>query len=262
MVVEKKMNDGTSIKLALNEGQPEIFHSIQGEGKSTGVPSVFVRTSACNLHCIWCDTPYTWNWEGTTYRHVQDQEGRLAKFDKGSQQRDLPLAELVDAIRQFGCTNVIFTGGEPMLQQQPIVSVMRQLRQLDERFSFEVETNGTLEPIPEFDREMDQYNVSVKLANSGVPEHLRLREPALRALASRPQATFKFVVQNQADLDEIEALMERHAIRPEAVWLMPEGTDSATLRRRLPWLVEVCKRRGFNLSDRLHIHLFGDRRGV
>jgi organic radical activating enzyme len=244
-----------------NEG-PEIFFTIQGEGKSLGRPSVFVRSSLCNLHCVWCDTDYTWNWEGTTFPHQRDAEPGYSKFDRREQIVHLTPTEVAARIREFPCTNVVLTGGEPMLQQADWVTVMRQLRDLDADYQCEVETNGTLVPTPDFDTFVNQYNVSPKLANSGVEPRLRECPEALEFFAASDKTVVKFVVNDPADLDEVRVLVTRYQFPARNVYLMPEGTRSELLRQRQEWLVEQCKTHNFNFTDRLHIHIWGDKRGV
>ena len=250
------------LRLARLQGQPEIFHSIQGEGKSIGVPSVFVRTSLCNLHCIWCDTDYTWNWVGTRFPHQHDALPGYQKFDKKTWIADCPVREVADAVSAFPCRNIILTGGEPMLQQAGLVELMRALRQQSPDYRFETETNGTLIPTADFDAAIDQYNVSPKLENSNNPRKLREKPKAYRFFAASPKANFKFVLANAQDLTEVLGLLENYAIQPAKVWLMPEATTREQLAERRVWLVDICKTYGFRYSDRLHIQIWGSKKGV
>ncbi|MBL7795665.1 MAG: 7-carboxy-7-deazaguanine synthase QueE [Saprospiraceae bacterium] len=252
----------TVLKLARLNGRPEVFYSIQGEGKSMGVPSVFVRTSLCNLHCVWCDTDYTWNWIGTRFPHRNDVQPGYQKFDKKQWIAPCSIEESAALVSDFPCRNVILTGGEPMLQQPALVALMQRLRQTDPRYRFEVETNGTLIPSPEFEAAIDQYNVSPKLENSNNPRKLREKPAAYRYFAQNPKAHFKFVVAENNDLDEVLELADRYAIPPEKIWLMPEGSTRQTLARRRRRLVEVCKAHGFRYTDRLHVQIWGSRKGV
>jgi organic radical activating enzyme len=263
-MTEKTTKTGTkTLKMALLNGQPELFHSIQGEGKSMGVPSVFVRTSLCNLHCIWCDTDYTWNWEGTRFAHRNDAVPGYRKFDKKTWVADCPVADIAHAVAAFACPNVILTGGEPMLQQPALSALMRRLRADGTLpFRFEVETNGTLLPTPEFDADMDQYNVSPKLANSNNPRRLREKAKPLHFFAQSPKANFKFVVAEAAELDEVLALAQQYAIPSEKIWLMPEASTRETLNAKRQWLVECCKNNGFRYSDRLHVQIWDSKKGV
>ncbi|MCB1233496.1 MAG: 7-carboxy-7-deazaguanine synthase QueE [Verrucomicrobiae bacterium] len=253
------------MKLArLPGGGPEIFFTVQGEGRNAGLPSVFVRASLCNLHCRWCDTDYTWNWEGTPFVHDRDAEpGHAKKYRREDQIVDLDPATVAERVMAFGdCRHVVLTGGEPLLQQRDWLDTIAELRSRDAAFEFEVETNGTLAPSPEFAEVVGRFNVSPKLENSGVGLEKRRVDPALRAFADLPKADFKFVAETEADLAEVSALVEAFGIPPSRVFLMPQGTDAAALDSRAVWLVERCKERGWRYSDRLHVRLWGSRRGV
>lgn len=251
------------MKIACIDGtNPEIFSSIQGEGASLGVPSVFVRASLCNLHCVWCDTDYTWNWEGTPFPHLRDAEPGYRKYQKASQLLDLSPRDVAGWVHRFAPRNVVLTGGEPLLQQEDLREVIRLLRQLDSQYRFEVETNGTLLPVPELSADIAQFNVSPKLSNSQQPIALREKPEALTWFAQQPGACFKFVCASGTDLGEVRSLVERYQIPPAQVFLMPQGTTEADLNARAGWLIEECQRHGFRYSDRLHIRLWGSRRGV
>lgn len=226
------------------------------------MPSVFVRTSLCNLHCIWCDTDYTWNWKGTRFEHVHDAKPGYQKFDKKQWIAECSVPDVAATVFHFKCPNIILTGGEPMLQQPGLTQLMLELCSKSSNYHFEVETNGTLVPTAKFDAAIDQYNVSPKLENSNNPKSLREKAKALRFFAASPKANFKFVIAEKSDLDEVLRLLEVYAIAPEKVWLMPEGTSAAALSKRRKWLVEKCKTHGFRYSDRLHIQIWGSKKGV
>src|SRR5688572_11065970 len=132
---------GGSMNIARLPDGPEIFASVQGEGKTQGRPSVFVRTSHCNLYCAWCDTDYTWNWVGTPFKHVRNR-----KYDPSQEILEMSPAEVARAVRSHPGTNVVLTGGEPLLQHRELAELMGILREADHRYRFEVETNGTLVP--------------------------------------------------------------------------------------------------------------------
>lgn len=250
------------LKLANLSGEPEIFYSIQGEGRHIGRPSVFVRTSLCNLHCIWCDTDYTWNWEGTPFHHVRDAEPEYRKFDKKQWLARVPVGEVADRIAAFPCRNIVLTGGEPMMQQAGLVLLMHTLLQQDPGYWFEVETNATYKPGDAFDALVHQYNASPKLSGSGNPERLREKPGVLRHFAANPKAYFKFVVATRADLEEVMAMVRRYRLQADRVWLMPEGSTAEELAERRLWLVERCKSEGFSFTDRLHIQIWGSKKGV
>jgi 7-carboxy-7-deazaguanine synthase len=246
------------MKIAKLNHRGEIFYSIQGEGKNIGVPSVFVRTSLCNLHCVWCDTDYTWNWEGTPFRHKRDKVPGYRKFRKEEQIVEMSVEQVVAEIRLYPCRHVVLTGGEPMMQQAELVELMQALP----GYFFEVETNGTLLPEAEFDVRIDQYNVSPKLENSENAPALREKSESLRFFGTSQNAYFKFVLCQEEDLGEVLTLQSRYSIPAERIILMPEGSTSAEFANRSLTIVEMCKRNGFRYSDRLHVHLYGEKRGT
>ena len=234
-------------------GEPEIFASVQGEGPSAGRPVAFVRLSRCNLACQWCDTAYTWHFEGDDRPHRSGET-----YDRRANQVTLEVAEVAERIHALRQDRLVVTGGEPGLQAGPLAELLERL----EDMSVEIETNGTTKAPPRLDVRIDQYNVSPKLAHSGNPADLALIPERLSAYSADPRAFFKFVIADPSDLDEVLALQRSYAIPSQRIFLMPEGTDSATIRAREEWLVPLCLDHGFRLSDRLHIHLFGDTRGT
>jgi organic radical activating enzyme len=136
------------------------------------------------------------------------------------------------------------------------------LRSQSKDYRFETETNGTLIPTKDFDATIDQYNVSPKLANSNNVRKLREKPAAFHFFAQSAKANFKFVLSAQSDLDEVLDLQKKYNIVAEKIWLMPEGTAAAALAERREWLVEVCKTYGFRYSDRLHVQIWGSKKGV
>ncbi len=226
------------------DGRPEIFASIQGEGVSAGLPSSFISLAVCNLRCTWCDTAYTWDWE---------------RYDRSEQTMPLSIDAALDHITALPPRNVVITGGEPLIQHRQLEPLVQQLKVRGYRI--EVETNGTVAPggLREL---VDQFNVSPKLAHSGNEGLLRIDPTVLREFAALDTAFFKFVVQDQTDLAEIEALSKQFEIPAERVVLMPEGRTAGALAARSPWLAETCTQRGYRFSTRLHILIWGDRRGV
>jgi organic radical activating enzyme len=253
---------GAAMKLAkLNDG-PEIFHTIQGEGPSVGTPAVFIRASRCNLHCVWCDTDLTWNFADTPWPHAKDTLPGYEKHRKSAVTIELDPAEAARRILVLQCPRVVITGGEPLLQESGFLEMIGLIRMSRPDCVIEVETNATLVPTPAFAAAVDQFNVSPKLSNSGIAEALRLQPEALRFFANSPAAWFKFVVAKPADLAEIQTLRTRFAIPGDRILLMPEGRNAAELDRSAPWLAELCRDHGLRFCDRLHIRLWGERRGV
>jgi 7-carboxy-7-deazaguanine synthase len=233
------------LKLArLPSNEPEVFASIQGEGVTAGLPSVFVRLSLCNLRCGWCDTKYTWDWE-----HY-DPKKEIVQQDA---------AEVVRRVAAAGPRNVVITGGEPLLQQRQLGALAAALKAAGHRI--EVETNGMIAPEGQLAELVDQWNVSPKLANSDNEPDKREVPGALAWFAASPRAYFKFVVVEPADLAEVDDLVGRYAVPAERVLLMPEGDDPGTLAARGRWLVERCRERGHRFTMRLHVLLWGKERG-
>ena len=233
--------------------EPEIFASIQGEGPSMGVPCTFVRLSRCNLACVWCDTAYTWHFTGDERPHRSGET-----YERKPNQLTLSEAAVAERVSALAPRRLVLTGGEPTLQAPALAKMLQQL----DRFTVEIETNGTSPPHPALDPLIDQYNVSPKLAHSGNPAELALVPERLSHWAQEPRAFFKFVIATPEDVAEVDALVAEYGIDPSRVFLMAEGTVSETLRTREKWLTPLCIERGYRLSDRLHIHLFGDTRGT
>jgi 7-carboxy-7-deazaguanine synthase len=224
----------------------EIFLSVQGEGIYAGAPSVFLRTYRCNLTCTWCDSKYTW----------LDQE----KSEAGVEYALMPTSVLMDKITSYGCRHLVLTGGEPLLHQRVLAPILGSLKR--DGYFIEVETNGTIAPSTELSESVDCFNVSPKISNSMIDESVRIRPDSIRAFVLSEKAWFKFVVCDLKDVAEIEGMLSRFGISRERVMLMPEGIDEATLLARSRWLVDICKEKGFRFSLRLHILLYGNRRGT
>ncbi|MDE8652638.1 7-carboxy-7-deazaguanine synthase QueE [Novosphingobium album (ex Liu et al. 2023)] len=234
-------------------GEPEIFASLQGEGVSAGRPCTFIRLSRCNLACLWCDTAYTWRFEGDNRPH-RDGES----FARQANQVTLDEADAAARIALLGQRRLVITGGEPLLQGAALARMIGHLPPMH----IEIETNGTVAPHPALDPLVHQFNVSPKLAHSGNPADLALPPERLAAWAADPRAWFKFVIAEPDHVADVIALQRDHAIGGERIFLMPEGRDSETLRTRGRWLADICSHHGLNFTDRLHIHLWGDTRGT
>jgi 7-cyano-7-deazaguanosine (preQ0) biosynthesis protein QueE len=221
----------------------EVFGpTFQGEGPSAGRRCGFVRLARCNLDCAWCDTAYTWDW---------------TRFDPAHEIHAMTIDEVARGIEKMGVDRVVVTGGEPLLQQTALIPFLRHAG--DAGWAIEVETNGTVTPRPEVVELVERFNVSPKLANSGVSVERRLRDEPLRALLGSGKAVFKFVAGAPSDLDEVAALVDRHGLDP--VWVMPEGTTREAVLAGLQALADPVAARGWNLTTRLHILVWGDERG-
>ncbi len=245
-------------KLArMPDGSPEIFFTLQGEGRHTGAPSVFIRSSLCNLHCHWCDTPYTWNWKGKNLSHESGQT-----YERSEQIIQLSADQVAEIAGKHGCSRYVFTGGEPLLQERSWLELMAHLSESDADSHFEIETNGTLLPCEDFLKKINQLNVSPKLANSQVTEKLRYKPEICRDLATTGKADFKFVVGNQTDLEEILAIISAADIPADRVYLMALAATPAQLDRNHAWVAEQALAHGFSYCDRLHLRLYGAKRGT
>jgi len=251
----------------------EIFRSVQGEGVNLGTPTVFLRLAVCNLHCWYCDTKYTWLYSKETLELVRKDVERLAiagdkvpkdirVYARSEEARSVPVADVENEIRQFNLDHLVITGGEPMLQQRHLVSLLGRLKSRCKEYFVEVETNGTIKPDENFLQLIDQWNVSPKLESSGNSRFAREKKDALDFFASLRNSFFKFVVQDNEDLEEVGSLARRSSISPGKIILMPEGTEASVLKERTVWLSEVCESKGYRLTPRLHILLWGNKRGT
>jgi 7-carboxy-7-deazaguanine synthase len=234
----------------LPSGDPEIFATIQGEGSTAGVPSVFIRLAECNLRCSWCDTKYTWDWS------QYDRKEQTVELDV---EAVVAWTQRVVAAAGGGARSAVLTGGEPLVQQDELAELAGRLRR--EGFRIEVETNGTVAPSEALARAVDQWNVSPKLATSGNAERARRRGAALAWFGRCAGAQFKFVMTADADLEEVEALVAAFEIPKARVILSPEGTDPQTLSDRSRSLAAGCTKNGYRLGTRLHVFLWGSERG-
>ncbi len=212
----------------------EIFASIQGEGPTVGTPSVFVRLQGCSVGCTWCDTKYSWN---------------------PARGREIGLSQLLAEVKGAGVENVVVTGGEP-LEHPAFTPLVAALKGHGHRV--EVETAGT--EVPPLVA-VDQWNVSLKLAHSGVPEARRLRPDAISRFRELG-AWFKFVVGEECDLDEVLRIQAQYGIPSGRIVLMPLGLRREEQQARMPMVVKCCRRYGFRFSPRLHILIWGPKRGV
>jgi len=222
----------------------EIFHSLQGEGVSAGAPCLFVRLAQCNLHCAWCDTKYTWDFEH--YRYEDEV-------------REQSVADVAQTVNDATSRRLVLTGGEPLLQQRPLKEFFARLAP---DITVEVETNGTIMPESPALSRVNQWNVSPKLSNAGDPEHFRIKPEVLRTLRDTGRAYLKLVVRGDADYAEADALAAQLAWPAQHVLFMPEATDRESLRARSFEVAEAARARSFRFSSRLHLELWGGRRGT
>ncbi|WP_051812140.1 7-carboxy-7-deazaguanine synthase QueE [Kitasatospora sp. MBT63] len=214
--------------------------TFQGEGASTGQLTYFLRLWGCNLHCPRCDTPDTWD---------------RARFDPANVAQHYTAEQLADWLTSQPGKHLVVTGGEPLMQQRALLPLLRLLP----GYGIEIETNGTIAPLPEVVELVEAFNVSPKLASFAAPSDRRTSPKALRALAGCGKARFKFVVSDVAELDEVGRLVAEFALTD--TWVMPEGTNSDAVIGGMRKLADAVLERGWNLSTRLHVLLWEDERG-
>jgi 7-carboxy-7-deazaguanine synthase len=237
----------------------EIFHSLQGEGMLVGTPSVFVRLAGCPVRCPWCDTKYAWD------------------FSAGE---ELDTGQIIQRVDQWPCRFVVLTGGEPMVGpdfavRAGLAELTRRLKGLGKHVT--IETSGILF-IP--DLACDLMSISPKLEGWAVPADERGQTPSLvgsarstsparsdvaatRRLMRAYFCQLKFVVESPQDMAWIQRVLdELGPVDPERVLLMPQAATIEQWRARSPAVAELCKQTGLRFGPRLHVALWGGRRGV
>lgn len=226
----------------------EIFYSIQGEGLLSGFPSVFIRTSGCNLRCRWCDTPYaSWNPEG----------------------EEMTIETIVRQTQTFPANYVVITGGEPMIAGD-IKELTARLSQIGKHIT--IETAGTVLPDNII---CDLASISPKLSNSDPVENIsenwkkrhlrdRFNKNIITEWLINYNFQLKFVVQNENDIDEIGKTTQSLGLNipSEKIMLMPEGVTSEALSEKNDMIVAACLKFGYSYCPRLHIDLFGNKKGT
>ncbi|MDD2790259.1 MAG: 7-carboxy-7-deazaguanine synthase QueE [Sulfurimonas sp.] len=247
----------------------EHFYSIQGEGRYTGSPSLFFRFGGCNMRCegfgcveeaadgtkvLGCDTVYAVNKEhfAHTWNPIKDTQELLNVLD---------LYELPEGV------DVVLTGGEPLIYaSDPLfVAFLEALDALGHTITFE--TNGSLavdfEKYPIYKKCI--FALSIKLSNSGESENKRIRPDVINAIATNArEAFFKFSIDAESinlGLEEEIEEIQLHAPRTK-VYCMPLGGSRAEVEKNTEPLIEFCKEKGYNFSDRLHIRIWDQNKGI
>lgn len=230
----------------------EVFGpTVQGEGTTLGKPTMFLRLGICNLSCTWCDTRYTWDWKN---------------YDYTEEVKRVTSEGVVEEILEKASGNkfvnrLVISGGEPLLQQYKLGYVLDVL--VDNLgWNVEIETAGTIAPSKIMKELVSQFNVSPKLEHSGNPKDKRFKPAVLREFKDTNKAVFKFVAKNVEDLNEVESIVSLVGIPESLVYIMPEGQDPETISTRACALVDDVIAKGYNLTTRLHVLLWGSKRGV
>jgi organic radical activating enzyme len=230
-----------------------VFYTLQGEGPSIGKPAVFIRLHMCNLACKFengqiCDAWYTWNKNSEEY---------------WTEHANISFDDLFEKINKFNCDRLVFTGGEPLMQQDNIRKFLEKISNY-RQWQIEIETNGTLLPLDYFkyNRSNVQINCSPKLLSSGNPRNRAINTSILTQLCYEYNTNFKFVATSLKDFDEIEHLCKIINAPKEKIYIMPEGTSPEILTKRMVEFVEEIKNRGWNLTPRLQCFIWGNKRRV
>lgn len=219
----------------------EIFYSIQGEGKTAGVPALFLRLAGCNINCIWCDTREVW------------MRGKPLKKEV-----------VINLIKEKSDKNIhlIITGGEPLIYNDFINRLVYEV--LDNFRMIEIETSATRKPYGFISEENKVFfNTSPKLKNSMVDEKTRINPNAINFFLNSKRAIFKFVIRNEKDVIEmIETYKEPFNIPNELIYLMPLSNSREEFIKRSLIVVELCKKYKFNFSPRLQLVIWDKTTGV
>ncbi|MGL1904025.1 MAG: 7-carboxy-7-deazaguanine synthase QueE [Fibrobacterales bacterium] len=222
----------------------EIFYSIQGEGIYTGVPSIFIRLSGCNLRCNWCDTPYA------SHR----AEGSM-----------MGISNIIDRCRLYtGAAHVVITGGEPFIHKR-ISELVAGCKEAG--YHVTMETAGTIY----LDTVADFISLSPKLLNATPTdgswqkkhEALRKNSNVLNKFMAHHEVQLKFVVGSYSDVEEVAAWIEELPnLTPDRILLMPQVLTAEAQQAMSEEIIEWCKERGYRFCYRLHTQIWGGKPGV
>ena len=221
----------------------EIFESIQGEGNNAGKSAVFLRTAECNLKCVWCDTKYTWDWKN---------------YDYSKEVNEMSIKEVRQSLEQFRIRHLVITGGEPLIQQDDLAELLTFLKP---EFYVEVETNGTILPNNALSTLVDQWNVSPKTKNSGNPLDMCEVNECYTFFSKKKNCYFKYVVESEEDLIEINQLISKHNLEKKRVLLMTQAMTKEEILAKEKNVFTLSKKNSLGFSPRLHVMKWGSQRG-
>jgi organic radical activating enzyme len=245
-------------------GVSEYFYSLQGEGRTMGIPAFFIRLKGCNLMCggwgterdgqlrgcaTWrCDTIEVW------------RRGKLWDFHSLTQTLD----ERFDYRQRLAKgAHLVITGGEPLMQQERIVAYLAYLEQEHGlRPIVEIETNACFEPLEALDQRVSYWNTSPKLSNSGMSAAERIYPEVLRWFAKNPKTMSKFVLAAEAEWEELQRdFLDTGLVRREQLVLMPAASSLEELLQNNVWLAELCIREQLRMCTRLHVEIWNQLTG-
>jgi len=221
----------------------EIFESIQGEGNNAGKSAVFLRTAECNLKCVWCDTKYTWDWKN---------------YDYSKEVNEMSIQEVRQSLEQFRIRHLVITGGEPLMQQDDLAELLTFLKP---EFYVEVETNGTILPNNALSTLVDQWNVSPKTKNSGNPLEMCEVNECYTFFSKKKNCYFKYVVESEDDLIEINQFISKYSLKKDRVLLMTQAITKEEILAKENNVFTISKKNSLGFSPRLHVMKWGSQRG-
>ena len=221
----------------------EIFESIQGEGNNAGKSAVFLRTAECNLKCVWCDTKYTWDWKN---------------YDYSKEVNEMSIKEVRQSLEQFRIRHLVITGGEPLMQQDDLAELLTFLKP---EFYVEVETNGTILPNNALSTLVDQWNVSPKTKNSGNPLEMCEDNECYTFFSKKKNCYFKYVVESEDDLIEINQFISKYSLKKDRVLLMTQAITKEEILSKENSVFTISKKNSLGFSPRLHVMKWGSQRG-
>ena len=221
----------------------EIFSSIQGEGNNAGKSAVFLRTAECNLKCVWCDTKYTWDWKN---------------YDYSKEVNEMSIKEVRQSLEQFRIRHLVITGGEPLMQQDDLAELLTFLKP---EFYVEVETNGTILPNNALSTLVDQWNVSPKTKNSGNPLEMCEVNECYTFFSKKKNCYFKYVVESEDDLIEINQFISKYSLKKDRVLLMTQAITKEEILAKENNVFTISKKNSLGFSPRLHVMKWGSQRG-
>jgi organic radical activating enzyme len=242
-----------SQKLAISE----VFYSIQGEGKTVGIPSVFVRLGGCNLMCGGMGTQF----DGELHNGAEFRCDTVEVWMQAQSKEveEVLCDECYTAIENGA--HIILTGGEPMMQQKGLEEFINYIKDevVDEPF-IEVETNGTIMPSDFLLEEVTLWNCSPKLTNSGNDQSMTFKPEVIETLNNK-NTIFKFVVNGEKEWHEIGYLY-MPIVDKEKVYLMPAGENQDLLNNNKEFVVQLAIKNHLNFTTRLHIDIWNKKTGV
>lgn len=218
------------------------YFAIQGEGKNIGKPLIIVRLSGCNLRCTWCDSKYTW-----------DEKDSSLSFE---------IDEFIKYLQKFNTkniTHILFTGGEPTLQKEALIPLLNNLKS---HYTFEIETNGTLKVNSNFIDLFSLYNVSLKLENANNQDLKSVNDKSILELIKHQNVIFKFVIGSKSDIQNVKEIQNKYKISANKIYLMPEGITEKEIQEKSKMIIPYCLDLHYNFTTRLHILVYGNKRGV